>query len=103
LLLIEGRAVATSGGSTAAKGSAELDPNAIKKLIDSNRKDFDTHARELHDAVQEAIAAIDARNVEQLVESGGRIDHVCEQCHKQFWYPNDKRPTSVTGALSHKS
>jgi cytochrome c556 len=95
LLVIEGRQIAVAGANTSA-APAELSAAEIQKVIDSKRPDFIKHAHELHDAVQQAIAAIDAKNAEQLENVGGAIDKVCEQCHKQFWYPNDKRPTTVT-------
>ncbi len=94
LLLIEGRQVAVAGASTSA-APAELSAVEIQKTIESKRPDFNRHAHDLHAAVLQTIAAIDAKNVEELVRTGGEIDKVCEACHKQFWYPNDKRPTTV--------
>jgi len=90
LLLIEGRKVATSNTSTVA---AELKPDEIEKLIATNRAAFVQNAHELHDAVTQTIAAIDAKDVAALEATGSAIDQVCEKCHMQFWYPNDKRPT----------
>jgi hypothetical protein len=94
LLLIEGRPVATPGASTSAD-KVELGPDEIQKLIEANRADFVQYAHALHATVSQTIAAIDAKDAEGLIEYGSAIDHVCEGCHKQFWYPNDKRPTSV--------
>lgn len=93
LLLIEGRRVAPEGASTSSV-KAELNPDEIQKGITARRADFIQHAHALHDTVQQAIVAIDAKNAEELVKVGGNIDQVCEQCHKQFWYPNDKLPTA---------
>lgn len=94
LLLIEGRRVAPEGASTSSV-KAELSPDEIQKNIAAKRADFVQHAHELHDAAQQAVAAIDAKNAEELVRVGGKIDQVCEECHKQFWYPNDKLPTAA--------
>jgi len=91
LLLIEGRPVASQGANTAS-GGAELTAAEIQKAITANRSDYIQRAHALHDAVQSVIAAIDKKNVEQLVETGGAVDQACEQCHAQFWYPNDQRP-----------
>jgi len=93
LLLIDGRRVAAEGASTSST-PAESGPKEIQKAIDAKRPDFIQHAHELHDAAQLAVVAIDAKNAEDLLKAGGVIDHVCEQCHKQFWYPQDKRPTA---------
>lgn len=104
LLLIEGRQVAVAGANTSS-APAELSAAEIQKTIEANRPDFNRHARDLHYAVQQTIIAIDAKNVDELVRSGGEIDKVCEACHKQFWYPNDKRPTAASSinAIPQKS
>lgn len=90
LLVIEGRKVATSNTSTVA---AELTPDEIEKLIAANRPAFIKNAHDLHEAVTQAIVAIDAKDVAALEAVGGAIDQACEKCHMQFWYPGDKRPT----------
>jgi cytochrome c556 len=38
------------------------------------------------------IAAIDKKDPEELIRTGGLVEQACEQCHSQYWYPNDKRP-----------
>jgi iron uptake system EfeUOB component EfeO/EfeM len=91
LLLIDGRKVATSNTSTVA---AELSPDEIEKLIAANRPAFIKNAHDLHEAVTQAIVAIDAKDVAALEATGGIIDQTCEKCHTQFWYPGDKRPTN---------
>jgi len=91
LLVIEGRKVAVDNLIT-TDGSAELSPKNVKNGIDANRQDFNQHAHDLQDAIKQVISAIDARNPEELIKAGGQVDQVCEQCHKQFWYPNDVRP-----------
>jgi iron uptake system EfeUOB component EfeO/EfeM len=90
LLLIEGRKVAASNTSTVA---AELSPDEIEKLIAANRPAFIKNAHDLHEAVTQAIVAIDAKDVAALEATGSLIDEACEKCHMQFWYPGDKRPT----------
>jgi cytochrome c556 len=39
----------------------------------------------------EALRASEAKNVDLLVEIGGRMEDVCETCHQTFWYPQAKR------------
>jgi hypothetical protein len=92
LLVIEGRKVAVENVA-ATQGSAELNPEQVQHGIEANRHDFNQHAHDLQDAIKQVIIAIDAKNPEELIKAGGQVDQVCEQCHKQFWYPNDKRPT----------
>lgn len=93
LLVIEGRKVAAAGVSTSAH-PVELSPQDIQKGIEAKRPAFVANAHVLHAAVQHAITAIDAKNPQALEQAGGEIEHACEQCHSQFWYPNDKRPTA---------
>ncbi len=92
LLMIEGRPVAHAGATTSSV-EAELTADETQKLIDNNREKFNAFALALHEASNEAIAAIDAKNTEELVRIGGKIDQVCESCHATYWYPNDKRPS----------
>jgi hypothetical protein len=91
LLVIKGREVARKGQSTSS-GGAELNPDDIRKGIEANRHDFVKRAHEFRDAALLLVAAIDRKNPDQLVEAGGAVERACEQCHSQFWYPNDKRP-----------
>ena len=91
LLLIEGRQIAAHGASTSSH-AVELSPHEIEKGIQQHRADFVRHTNDLHAAMQEAIDAIDHKDTQRLVQAGGHIDQVCEQCHVQFWYPNDKPP-----------
>lgn len=93
LLLIEGREVAKAGASTSIH-PVELSPPEIKVLIAAQRSDFTQRAHALHDASLALIAAIDAKDVGALEKAGGLVEHACEQCHSQFWYPGDKRPTA---------
>jgi hypothetical protein len=92
LLVIDGREVAHPTASTSIH-PVELGPKEIEALIAANRPAFIKNAHALHDAATLAISAIDAKDVNALEAVGGTIEHACEQCHSQFWYPGDKRPT----------
>jgi len=39
----------------------------------------------------EALRASEAKNADSLIEIGGRMEDVCETCHKTFWYPQGKQ------------
>jgi hypothetical protein len=91
LLLIKGRNVAIDGVNTST-GGAELSAADIQNLINSTRPEFNKRALVLHDAMQLVIAAIDKKDPEELIRTGGLVEQACEQCHSQYWYPNDKRP-----------
>ncbi|WP_347989030.1 cytochrome c [Methylomonas sp. AM2-LC] len=91
LLLIENRIVAHQNANTSS-GGAELNSQDIQKLIESNREDYVQRVHSLQNATELVLAAIDKKNADELEKAGGDVEHACEQCHSQFWYPNDKRP-----------
>ncbi|MDF3014449.1 MAG: hypothetical protein K0Q78_2653 [Cellvibrio sp.] len=93
LLVIEGRAVAHSHANTSSHES-ELQAHAIQELIATQWPEFIQRAHALHDAANLAVEAIDKKNVDRLEEVGGIIEHACESCHSQFWYPGDKVPVN---------
>lgn len=93
LLLIKGLQVAPKGANTSASGSVELTAPEIQKLIEANRGDYVKRVDQLRDAVQLVITAIDKKDVDELVRTGGIVEHACEACHSQFWYPDQKLPS----------
>lgn len=91
LLVIPGRKVAHPEVSTSTHHT-ELHAEAIEALINAQWPIFIDRAHALQDAADLAVKAIDAKDVDKLEEVGGIIEHTCESCHSQFWYPDDKRP-----------
>jgi hypothetical protein len=72
--------------------SGELTPAEIQQRIDATHVAFVQFARNLQDAGLKALAAIDAKNAQGLMDAGGQIDEACEACHVTYWYPNQHRP-----------
>jgi len=91
LLIMPGREAAPPGTKSEAPG-VELEPAEITALVKKNRKKFDAFADELRFVGWEALKAADAKNAGLLMDVGGKMQEVCERCHKAFWYPNQKRP-----------
>jgi hypothetical protein len=91
LLIVEGRLVARPAEKSANPG-IELEPGDIQQRIDSNRQQWTEASGALHDAVRPALAAIDARDTEGLMNAGDPIYRACEGCHLTFWYPNNPAP-----------
>lgn len=91
LLLVENRPIAAANATTSS-GDAELTPAAIKTLVAERRDEFVARSRDLQVAALGLIRAIDAKNADELEKAGGEVEHACEQCHSQFWYPGDQRP-----------
>lgn len=93
LLLVPGRKVAPPGGALEdAHVVGILRPEEIAKKLAADRPAFVERARALRLAAEEALRAVDARDVGRLFEAGGKLDHACENCHVRYWYPNDTRP-----------
>jgi hypothetical protein len=88
LLRMPGRRV--RNGDSAA-GPGELSPAQIQQRIDMNHDNFAQFADVLQDAAFKALAAIDAKNAQALMDAGGTLDEACEACHLTYWYPNKGR------------
>jgi hypothetical protein len=103
LLVMEGRHVARPGEKSENPG-IELGPEEIQKIIDSDRASFIKFAHALHDAGMTALTAIDAKNVEGLLNAGEVIDTACENCHLKYWYPDSEQASAAKapGAASPK-
>lgn len=91
LLTVPGRAAAPAGTKSETPG-VELEPAEIAALINGNRVAFDSFAVALRALGWEALQASEARNADSLLEIGGRMQEVCEGCHRTFWYPNERVP-----------
>jgi hypothetical protein len=94
LLMMPGREAAPMGAKSETPG-VELEPAEINALLKKDRKGFDGFAKALQGLGVEALRASDAKNADQLMDVGARMDEVCESCHQTFWYPNVSKPRST--------
>ena len=86
------RVVAAHAPADAPPGSGELSHAEIQQRIDATHDAFTQFARNLQDSGLQALAAINAKDAQGLMDAGGTIDEACEACHVTYWYPNQKRP-----------
>lgn len=101
LLAIPGRPVAHAGKTLEdAHVKGILSATDIQARLDKDPARFRKLAGDLQLAAEASLAAIDAKKVDAFLEAGAKIDQACEQCHLQYWYPDDKRPTSVPATAS---
>jgi hypothetical protein len=75
----------------------------MEVLINKDVPAFRMRAKALHDAGYAAVQAVDNKDAQKVFEVGEQIEQACENCHKQYWYPNEKIPpvpgeTAETGA-----
>jgi hypothetical protein len=88
LLQIPGRLVAAPGEKS-ENPQVELSPEVIKTLIDSDRAKWIQYCHGLHDAATAMMKAVEARDIDGISNAGETIDTACENCHKQYWYPDE--------------
>ena len=91
LLMVPGRHVARPGEKSETPG-VELEPSEMEELITKDVPAWRMRAKALHDAGLAAIQAIDNKDAQKVFEVGEQIEQACENCHKQYWYPNEKIP-----------
>lgn len=72
-------------GSPDAFGAKE-----VQKVLDANPKVFRAFAQQLAASMDEVVQSAQTKNATKLADVSGRLDQVCEACHLQFWYPNQK-------------
>lgn len=93
LLCMPGRIVADDrADDPPGPQPGELPPAEIQQRIDASHAAFVQFARGLQAATLQALAAIDAKNAQGLMNAGATIDEACEACHVTYWYPNQRRP-----------
>jgi cytochrome c556 len=85
LLLIPGRHVARPG-EKAEDARVDLHPDEIEALLESDPAAWAMRAHILHDAAMESLKAIEAHDVNGLMNSGETLDAACESCHRNYWY-----------------
>ena len=91
LLMIPGRHVARPGEKSETPG-VELEPSEMEELINKDRPAFYEHAKALYNAAMLAANAAEKKDADKVFEVGETIEQACENCHKTYWYPNEKIP-----------
>ena len=91
LLMMPGRNVARPHEKSSTPG-VELEPEAIEVNINKDRVKWDQLAKGLHTAGSEALRAIEAKDGPAVIDAGERMDQACENCHSNYWYPNQPLP-----------
>jgi hypothetical protein len=100
LLMIPGRKVARPGEKSETPG-VELEPSEMDELIAKDRKAWYDRAKALHDIAQSVLEVVEKRDAQKLFDVGEDIDKACENCHRQYWYPNEtipELPSSTPGS-----
>jgi cytochrome c556 len=78
--------------SPGATIQGEGDPNSssaaqVQGFVDANLAGFAEQSRKLAAAADDFVVAAKARDAAKLGLASGNLDQVCEDCHMQYWYP----------------
>jgi hypothetical protein len=71
-------------------GRPDLAPEQIQAKLDQDRRLWDSHVDQLRDELLKVLEIVKARDSDKLFEAGSNIDHACEACHLEYWYPGDR-------------
>jgi cytochrome c556 len=91
LLMMPGRAMAKPGEKSVAPG-VELEPAEMEVLVNKDRAGWNQRARDLHNISVKVLEIVDKKDAEGLFDIGEDLDRACENCHRAYWYPNEKIP-----------
>lgn len=64
----------------------------MQAAIDADPAAFRALAQTLSVSMDQIVAAAKAKDAAKLFDVSGGLDQVCESCHMQFWYPEQKAP-----------
>lgn len=91
-----GRTLSTNERVLAAAPGAKLqDQDApgsskaadVQRYLDAKPAEFRKHATDLQRTGASIVAAVTRKDGKLLTEMSNSLDQVCEDCHMQFWYP----------------
>lgn len=84
--------VAAAPGATleGAGNPGALDAKQVQAAIDANAATFRSMSQALVVSMDQIVAAAKAKDAAKLFDVSGSLDQVCENCHMQFWYPEQK-------------
>lgn len=104
LLMMPGRRMVAPGAHIADEGwEGVLTTQQAQSKLVAQRAAFVQFAGALHEVAGRMLQAIEARQVEQMLEVGTQMDEVCESCHVAFWYPQQLLPSVPTSLGNQES
>ena len=91
LLVVPSRRVAGPDARSELPG-IDLHPDAIQQLLTENWASWVAAVQMLRMTSRTLIDAIDNQDIDALLIAGTELDLACENCHSQFWYPDQDDP-----------
>jgi len=68
-----------------------LPPAQIAAKVNRTRAKWNKYANALQDLAVKTLAVVAKKDVQGLFDIGGDLDQACENCHLEYWYPDDKK------------
>ncbi len=68
----------------------ELSPTQIKEKIERDPVLWQAKIEALRNVGREVLELVERKDATGLQEAAEHLDEACEQCHLEFWYPNQK-------------
>jgi hypothetical protein len=99
LLMVPGRAMAKPGEKSEAPG-VELEPAEMEVLVKKDLEGWNSRAKDLHNIGLKILEVVERKDEKALFDIGEDLDKACENCHRAYWYPNEKIPDFPGGAPS---
>lgn len=88
MLLIKDRPLVPKGQEVAdAEVPGAQNAKTIAAIIAADRPGFEGNAMKLKAVAERMRNAARSHDASSLMELGGELETVCEECHKEFWYP----------------
>lgn len=83
------RPFAPPGDENNSKGpdAPELSPAQIKEKLDRDPVLWQAKIEALRNVGRQVLDIVERRDVAALEEAAENLDHACEACHLEFWYP----------------
>jgi hypothetical protein len=91
LLMVPGRAMARPGEKSVAPG-VELEPAEMEELVKKDPEGWMSRTKDLHNISLKVLEIVEKKDAQALFEIGEDLDKACENCHRAYWYPNEKIP-----------
>ena len=91
LLMVPGRAMAKPGEKSEAPG-VELEPAEMEVLVKKDLEGWNSRAKDLHNIGLKILEVVEKKDEKALFDIGEDLDKACENCHRAYWYPNEKIP-----------
>jgi hypothetical protein len=91
LIKMLGRPMAPKGEMNTDPEGPELAPAVIAAKVNRTRALWNKHANHLQDLAVKALKIVEKKDTQALFDLGGDLDQACENCHLEYWYPDDKK------------